>query len=111
MDSRIGLDYIVENKEYTAKLGSGVKFLYFLFFSGTKFETYNGVFNFCTFQNLQTCCCWWSAVFCPLTAKICTICLTGIFTLQIKCTSSTNILTSVLNIWCVCMHAMNMLQL
>ena len=23
MDSRIGLDYIVENKEYTAKLGSG----------------------------------------------------------------------------------------
>ena len=28
MDSRIGLDYIVENKEYTAKLGSGVKFLY-----------------------------------------------------------------------------------
>ena len=32
MDSRIGLDYIVENKEYTAKLGSGVKVLYFLFF-------------------------------------------------------------------------------
>ena len=25
MDSRIGLDYIVENKEYTAKLGSGEK--------------------------------------------------------------------------------------
>ena len=23
MDSRIGLDYIVENSEYTAKLGSG----------------------------------------------------------------------------------------
>ena len=41
MDSRIGLDYIVENKEYTAKLGSGVKFLYFLFFSGTKLEIYN----------------------------------------------------------------------
>ena len=56
MDSRIGLDYIVENKEYTAKLGSGVKFLYFLFFSGTKLETYNGVrkngFQFLYFSKL-----------------------------------------------------------
>ena len=32
MDSRIGLDYIVENKEYTAKLGSGERKN--LFFSG-----------------------------------------------------------------------------
>ena len=31
MDSRIGLDYIVENKEYTAKLGSGeILFCFFL---------------------------------------------------------------------------------
>ena len=28
MDSRIGLDYIVENKEYTAKLGSGELFFF-----------------------------------------------------------------------------------
>ena len=32
MDSRIGLDYIVENTEYTTKLGAGKKTQYFHFF-------------------------------------------------------------------------------
>jgi len=33
MDSRIGLDYIVENAEYTTKLGAGKKTKYFSFLS------------------------------------------------------------------------------
>ena len=44
MDSRIGLDYIVENKEYTAKLGSGENFSAFSGFYNIlaeKFKFYN----------------------------------------------------------------------
>ena len=39
MDSRIGLDYIVENKEYTAKLGSGENF----FVQEIEFDTFFGI--------------------------------------------------------------------
>ena len=69
MDSRIGLDYIVENKEYTAKLGSGgtlfetlqiVFFVKFYKFLGKKFEAYwlqwRLKSNLWSFQNLQPGC-------------------------------------------------------
>ena len=65
MDSRIGLDYIVENKEYTAKLGSGEKNSFDFFGKEIEFDKFLGINlkahwlqwsqkgNLCSFEKLQ----------------------------------------------------------